>query len=59
MPYVVIGVRKDGTRRVLVDGLEWEHAERTAEMIIETRIFREVLVQPRVTVEMFPEFADR
>lgn len=57
--YVVIGVREDGTRRVLVDGLTVDHAETTAQLIVETRVFREVIVQPDVTVEQFPGSADR
>ena len=51
MSYVVIGVREDGTRRMLVDGLTWNHAEKAADLIVETRVYREVLVQPELFAE--------
>lgn len=58
MPYVVLGVRPDGTRRVLVDGLDFDHAQKTAELIVETGIFREVVVQPEVTVALSPDLQE-
>jgi len=58
MPYVVMGVRADGTRRVLVDSLAFDHAQKTAELIVALGIFREVLVQPEVTVELSPDLRE-
>ena len=45
LSYVVIGVRNDGTRRLLGDGLTWGKAQEVAGVLRNAGIFGEVIVE--------------